>query len=327
MAKRTLSRTLTDETLRESLAARAERLSAPVSGSAADPAAHFSAAVSSATVPASTDAPGTPLPLIEPIWSFWLDAAQLAYLTTAFAARQINASKPSPPRGIPKVDLPPPVIELLTAWFKDHRDGTRAAAREANYLAHYGLRLPGGRGGVRSSPFLDAFHAMLREAIHSKETSQPSDASTLLFLLRRLHLHLSRSASLIVDGLPTPDVFPRLGESLSLGRADLLLAQWLLAIPEIAAALRGHILVPYPEKWMAPLDQLRRVTRTIDSLSVFYYDLAVTSEALLLSIRFGNWMQSSAEAAANWATFWHAEIARYLVAFDEVTNSGAATKR
>jgi hypothetical protein len=168
---------------------------------------------------------------------------------------------------------------------------------------------------VKSSAFLDAFHALLVEAVRPT-----ADASSLMFMLRRLHIHLSRSASLIVDGLPTNEVFPRLAESLSLGRADLLAAQSLLARPEIAAGLRGHILVAYPEEWMSPLDRLRQITRSIDSLSIFYHDLAVTAEALLLSIRFGDWMHPTPAAATNWATFWHDDIARYLIAHQEVTN-------
>jgi hypothetical protein len=289
-------RTLTNESLREALASQGQRL------------------------PASA-APGTNLPLIEPIWSYWLEVAQLAAMTTAFATRQIKSTARGSSRNIPKGDLPAPLIEALTTWFNDHSDGTRAAARAANYLAHYGLRLPKGKGGVKSSRFLDVFHAVLLDAYQSKAglTRVSQDATVLLLDLQRLHIALSRSASLIVDNLPTNEVFPRLGESLSLGRADLLVAQSLLASPEIAAALRGHILVSYPEAWMSPLDRLRQLTATIDSLSIFYCQLASAGEALLLSIRFGDWTRANADAAINWATFWHDEIARYLVAYEEVS--------
>ena len=296
MPRSTSSNLLTNERLREALAAR------------------------DVTAPASSTLPGTNLPLIEPIWAFWMEAAQLARLTTAFAARQVDGSGRGPSRGIPKVDLPASAIASLKAWLADHRDGSRAAAREANYLAHYGLRLPG-RGGVKSSPFLEVFQSVLLEAIRHEEAPRTSISRSLMLMLRRLHVHLSRTASLIVDGLPPPDVFPRLGESLSLGRADLLVAQSILASPAIAAALRGHILVAYPDVWMSPLDRLRQLTRTLDSLSLFYDDLAVTSERLLLSIRFGNWMQASSTDAANWATFWQDEMARYLIAYQEVTGS------
>ena len=68
------------------------------------------------------------------------------------------------------------------------------------------------------------------------------------------------------------------------------------------------------------MDHLRQLTRTIDSLTLFYYDLATTSEALLLSIRFGNWAQASPAAATTWATFWQPDIVRYLVAYQEVTS-------
>jgi hypothetical protein len=191
---------------------------------------------------------------------------------------------------IPKLNLPPPLIALLKTWFDDHHDGARAADRAANYVAHYGLRLPGDRSlpGVNPSRFLDAFHTPLLEAVRHKPSPRMSDAGYLVLLLRRLHLNLAHTASLVVEGVPTPDLFTRLGESLSLGRADLLTAQWLLGRPELTAVLRGAILVPYAEPWAPPLDHLRHLTGTIDSLTLFYYELATTSEALLLSIRFGN---------------------------------------
>ena len=70
---------------------------------------------------------------------------------------------------------------------------------------------------------------------------------------------------------------------------------------------------------MPTLDRLRQLTGAFDSLALFYDDLAATSEALLLSIRFGDWTQSAPPAAATWATFWRPDIAQYLVAYQEVT--------
>jgi hypothetical protein len=304
MPKRTPARLVTDETLRETLAARAT-----------------SAVIDELWAPAAASAPDALLPLVEPIWSFWMDAADLARATTLFAARQIGAKSGSS-RSIPKLPLSPHLIELLETWFNDHHDGARASAREANYLAHYGLRLPGKRNGrgMQSSRFLDALHAVLLEAIGHKESMRAPEANarTLLLQLRRVHVLLSGTASRIVDGVDNSQIFQRLGESLLLGRADLLIAQSLLASPEVRAGVRGYVLVVYPEPWMPSLDQLRTLIRTIDSLSIFYLDLAVTSEALLLSIRFGNWLQATPEAATNWATFWQDDIARYLVAYQEV---------
>jgi hypothetical protein len=318
MPKRPPSRKFNDRALRDALAARAERLHSSASRAFPAASAGLNTAIRDLDFP--THAPGPPLPLVEPIWSFWLDAAQLARLTTVMAARQIEAHMPGSSR-IPKLDLPPPLIALLKTWFDEHRNGDRASARAANYVAHYGLHLPGDRSrpDVKSSRFLDAFHTVLLEALRHKASPRMSDPGYLVLLLRRLHLNLAHTASLIVEGVPTPDVFTRLGMSLSLGRADLLTAQWLLARPELVAALRGAILVPYAERWAPPLDYLRHLTGAIDSLTFFYYELASTSEPLLLSVRFGNWPEASAAAATNWANFWHAEILRYLVAYQEVT--------
>jgi hypothetical protein len=323
MPKRPPSRKLNHRALRDALAARAKRLHSSASRAFPAASAGLSTAIRELGVPAPTHTAGAPLPLVEPIWSFWLDAAHLARLTTLLAARQIEAHMTGSSR-IPKLNLPPPLIALLKTWFDDHRNGDRASARAANYVAHYGLHLPGDRGrpSVTSSRFLDAFHTVLLEAVRHKtaslRTSQP-DADYLVLLLRRLHLNLAQTASLVVEGVPTPDLFTRLGMSLSLGRADLLTAQWLLARPELTAALRGAILVPYAEAWAPPLDQLRHLTGTADSLTFFYYELATTAEALLLSIRFANWPQSTSSAATNWANFWQPEILRYLVAYQEVT--------
>lgn len=299
-----LSLPLSNESLREVLAAR-------------EP---FATAINSATETAVIA--GTNLPLIEPIWSFWLDVAGLTDMTTTLATRQIKLNARGALRSIPKLNLSPELIAALTAWFNDHHDGARESARAANYVAHYGLKLPSGKSSVKPSRFLDAFHAVLVDAVQYKggAVREARDATVLLHELRRLHIALSRSASLIVDDLPTNEVFPRLGERLRLGRADLLIAQSLLASPEIATALRSHILVVYPEPWMSPLDRLRQLTRTIDSLSLFYFELASTAETLLLTIRFGDWMHAMTDAAINWATFWHDEIARYLVAYEEVMN-------
>jgi hypothetical protein len=316
MAKRQVSRSVSDRALRAALTARARPLRLDPAQAASDQPARLAAAVRDRIAPAAD----SPLPLVEPIWSFWLDAAHLARLTTLLAARQIDAPMPGS-SSIPKLDLPPSLVAFLTTWLNDHQSGARAAARAANYLAHYGLRLPApstpdASPRVKSSRFLRAFHAALVEALR---LVPPADASHLLFRLRRLHVHLAQRASLIVEGVPPPDIFARLGESLSLGRADLLTAEWLLARPEFTAALRGPVLVPYPQPWMPTLDRLRQLTGAFDSLALFYDDLAATSEALLLSIRFGDWTQSAPPAAATWATFWRPDIARYLVAYQEVT--------
>jgi hypothetical protein len=315
MAKRQVSRSVSDRALRTALTARARPLRLAPAGSARDQPARLAAAVRNRIAPAAD----SPLPLVEPIWSFWLDAAHLARVTTLLAARQIDGPMPGS-SSIPKLNLPPALVAFLTAWFNDHQSGARAAARAANYLTHYGLRIPASSTSdaslrVKPSRFLRAFHLALVEALRLVPTA---DASHLLFRLRRLHVHLAERASRIVESVPTPDIFARLGESLSLGRADLLAAEWLLAQPEFTPALRGPVLVPYPQPWMPTLDRLRQLTGAFDSLALFYDDLAATSEALLLSIRFGDWTQSTPPAAATWATFWRPDIARYLVAFREV---------
>jgi hypothetical protein len=67
-----------------------------------------------------------------------------------------------------------------------------------------------------------------------------------------------------------------------------------------------------------PVDRLRQLTGAFDSLALFYDDLAATSEALLLSIRFGDGPSPRLPRPPR-ATFWRPDIARYLVAYQEVT--------
>ena len=144
---------------------------------------------------------GRPIsPLVEPIWSFWLNAAHLARLTTLLAARQINAPVPGSSR-IPKLNLPPPLIALLTTWFNDHHDGARDSARAANYVAHYGLRLSGARSrhGVKSSGSWTHSMPCSSKPSATKPFAATSDAGYLVFLLRRLHLQLAHTASLVVE--------------------------------------------------------------------------------------------------------------------------------
>ena len=91
MAKRHVSRSVSDRALRAALTARARPLRLAHAQASGDRSARLAAAVSGRIAPA-TD---SPLPLVEPIWSFWLDAAHLERLTTLLAARQIDAPMPA----------------------------------------------------------------------------------------------------------------------------------------------------------------------------------------------------------------------------------------
>ena len=58
-----------------------------------------------------------------------------------------------------------------------------------------------------------------------------------------------------------------------------------------------------------PVDRLRQLMGAFDSLALFYDDLAATSEALLLSIRFGDGPSPRLPRPPR-ATFWRPDIAR-----------------
>ena len=97
--------------------------------------------------------------------------------------------------------------------------------------------------------------------------------------------------------------------------------QWLLARPEMREFLRGRYMVPYQEQWMGAVDSMKKLQGWTDTTVTHFHDLAVTGERILLSVRYGDWvdLNNTQEQAKNWARYWKPEVQRYIHAYQAVT--------
>src|SRR5262249_25235213 len=94
--------------------------------------------------------------------------------------------------------------------------------------------------------------------------------------------------------------------------------------------LRGRTMVPYPEKWMDSVDTMKNLQGWSDVPVLYFNELAVTGEQLLLSVRWADWATQTpgiTDQAANWARFHRNVIKRYLYAYKMVTDVDLAVDR
>jgi hypothetical protein len=79
--------------------------------------------------------------------------------------------------------------------------------------------------------------------------------------------------------------------------------------------------VPYQEEWMGAIDSMKKLQGWTDTTITHFYELAVTGERILLSIRYGDWsdIENIEEQAKNWARSCKPEIQRYIYAYQTVT--------
>jgi hypothetical protein len=84
--------------------------------------------------------------------------------------------------------------------------------------------------------------------------------------------------------------------------------------------LRGRYSVPYQEPWMGAVDDMKRLQGWTDTSATHFRELAVYGEQILLSIRYGDWIDvNDQEQARNWARSWRPEIQRYMHAYQAVS--------
>ncbi len=104
-------------------------------------------------------------------------------------------------------------------------------------------------------------------------------------------------------------------------RAEMLTIQWMLARPEMKEFLRGRYMVPYQEDWMGAVDSMKKLQGWTDTTITHFYELAVTGERILLSIRYGDWsdIENIEDQAKNWARSCKPEIQRYIHGYRTVT--------
>jgi len=85
--------------------------------------------------------------------------------------------------------------------------------------------------------------------------------------------------------------------------------------------LRGRFMVPYQELWMGAVDSMKKLQGWTDTTITYFHELAVTGERVLLSVRYGDWVDinNTQEQAKNWARYWKPEIQRYIHGYQAVT--------
>lgn len=258
--------------------------------------------------------------LIELIWSYWHEQGALAQtmnvISLRFQNKRLHARDP-----LANLELDPlrPLNHILWGFIQDDHNRLSLQRRAYEYDHQYGLILLGKavprlQSADSRSNFLEAFHNLLhRTALFYREdddTTVLADAFTLLNALREVHLILAEGAHNQYGDLPWT------------ARREMLIMQWLLARPETKAFLRGRYMVPYQEPWMGAVDDMKRLQGWTDDTVTHFHELAVHGEQILLSIRFGDWIDvNDQEQARNWARYWRPEIQRYIHAYNAVTGA------
>jgi hypothetical protein len=96
----------------------------------------------------------------------------------------------------------------------------------------------------------------------------------------------------------------------------MLIEQWMLARPEMGEFLRGRHMVPYKEEWMGAVDAMRKLQGWGDVTVTHFGELAIYGEQVLLSVRYGDWINVNDERnAKNWARYWKPEVQGYVHAY------------
>jgi hypothetical protein len=257
--------------------------------------------------------------LLELIWSYWHEEGMLVQTINAITRRFQNVRRPGDRDPLAHLEIDPlrPLNNLLWGYIQDEQNLLTLKRRAYEYDHHYGLTIYGKavptlRPADSRSKFLEAFHNLLhRTSIFYKEdndTTVIADGFPLLNALREVHLLLAQGAHNQFGDLPWT------------ARAEMLIQQWLLGRPEMRDFLQSRHMVPYQEPWMAPVDTMKTLQAWSDVTVTHFRDLGIFGEQILLTIRYGDWIDINDEdAARNWARYWRPEIQGYLHAYRAVT--------
>lgn len=257
--------------------------------------------------------------LLELLWSYWHEEGMLVQAINAISLRFQNKRLPGENNPLANLELSPlrPLSNLLWGYIQDEPFRLTVARRAYEYSHEYGLSLmgravPGMRPADHRSKFLEAFHSLLHQvAVFYKEDSDTTviaNGFPLLNSLKEVHMLLAEGAHNQFGDLPWT------------ARVEMLIQQWLLSRQELRDFLRGRPMVPYKEPWMGQVDTLRRMLGWGDTPVTHFRDLATFGEQILLSIRYGDWINVDDEdAAKNWARYWKPEIQGYVHAYRAAT--------
>lgn len=257
--------------------------------------------------------------LVELIWSYWMEEGMLVQALNIISRRFQNLRGLGEHDPLTRLDLDPlrSLNSLLWGYVQDEQHRLSVVRRAYEYNHEYGLALEGKavralRPSDSRSKFLEAFHNLLYLcSIFYKEdddTTVVADGFPILNALKEIHYILAAGASNQFGDLPAT------------ARQEMLMQQWLLARPEMREFLGGKIMVPYPEGWMDRVDSVKSMKGWTDVSVIYFRDLAVYGEQIVLSIRYGAWSITNNPAqAANWARYWRPEVQAYMHAYRAAT--------
>jgi hypothetical protein len=256
---------------------------------------------------------------IELIWSYWHEEGMLVQTVNAVSLRFQNKRAGAGRDPLAHLELEPlrPLNNLLWGYIQDEQQRLTVARRAYEYQHEYGLTLYGkavpalNPADVRSK-FIEAFHNLLHTAsVYFRDQSNRfvvPDSFPLLNAIKEVHLILAEGAHNQFGDLPWT------------ARVEMMIQKWLLSRPEIEKFLGGRAMVPYPERWMGVVDQMKTLQGWTDVTVRHFLDLAELGERLLLSIRWGNWSEiTSTLSVENWALIWRDAIQGYIHAYRAVT--------
>lgn len=249
--------------------------------------------------------------MLELIWSYWQEEGMLAQTMNSITLRFQNQRRGShDPLANFELDPLRPLNHLLWGFIQDEQNRLTVPRRVYEYDHHYGMTLYGKavanfQPADSRSKFIRAFHDLLyRASVFYREDSDTtviSDGFPLLNALKEVHLILAEGAHNQFGDLPWT------------ARAEMLMTQWFLARPEMREFLRGRYMVPYQEPWMGAVDSMKKLQGWTDTTVSHFRDLAVFGEQIILSVRYGDWVDVyDQEVARSWARYWRPEIQSYL---------------
>lgn len=256
--------------------------------------------------------------MIELIWSYWHEEGMLVQTMNAIALRFQNKRRSQQdPLANLTLDHLRPLNNIIWGFIQDEYSRLTVQRRAYEYDSQYGITLVGKAVPILDSAdsrsqFIGAFHNLLyRTAMFYREdddTTVVADAFALLNALREVHLILAEGAHNQFGDLPWT------------ARREMLMTQWILARPEMKEFLRGRYSVPYQETWMGAVDDMKRLQGWGDVTVTHFRELGVYGEQILLSIRYGDWIDvNDQDQAKNWARGWRPEIQRYMHAYHAVS--------
>lgn len=256
--------------------------------------------------------------MIELIWSYWHEQGMLMQsMNTILKRFQNKRNGPDDPLVNFELDPLRGLNNLLWGFLQDESNRLSVSRRAYEYDHHYGLTLIG-KSVERFHPadsrarFIEAFHTLLYRTMmfyrEDDDATVIADGFAMLNALREVHIILGEGAHNQYGDLPWQ------------ARKEMLITQWMLSRREIREFIRGRHMVPYQESWMGPVDDMKRLQGWNDVSVTHFHELGRYGEQILLSVRFGDWMQiNDQNNAKNWARYWRPEIQRYIHAYSAVT--------